>query len=116
MLIRSVIQHEVQNDPYIAVVGFTQKRFEIVQRSIFRRDASVIRNVIAAIPIGGGEVRREPDGIHAEIRKIIQLFDHAFEIANTIAISIRERTWIDLIKNCSLPPFQVSHALYPYLY
>jgi peptide/nickel transport system permease protein len=48
-------------------------------------------------------------GVHAQIRKIIKLVGHAFEIANPIAVAIRERTRIDLIKHCGLPPFQIGH-------
>ena len=109
MLIGGVIQHQVQNDADVALVRFSEEVFEIIQRSIFRRDIFIIRNIVAAVPIGRGKMRREPKGIDAEVFEIIQFCRDAFEITNAITVTIRKRARIDLIKNCALPPFEFCH-------
>ncbi len=115
MLVGGVIQHEVQNDADTAPVGFPQEDFEVLQRAILRCDIGVIRNIIATIPVGGGEVRREPDGIDAELGEVIQLFRHAFEIADAIPVPVGEGARIDLIENSSLPPFEFCLHQFPFV-
>src|SRR5688572_26525599 len=105
MLIRGVIQHEIQNDAHIPRVRFAQKRFEILKRAILWGDICVVRDVVPAVPVGGGEMRREPDRIYTEIGKIIKFFCDAYKITNAIPIAISKRARVDLIEDCSLPPF-----------
>src|SRR6185295_7731269 len=102
MLIRSMIQYEVQDDPHIPCMCFAQKCCEILKCAILRCNVGVVRNIVSAVPIGGGEVRRKPDRIHTKIGKIFKFFEDALEIADAIGISISKRAWIDLIKDCSL--------------
>jgi hypothetical protein len=80
MLIGCMIQHQVQNDADVSFVRFSEKRFEVIQRAVFRRDVHVIRDVITAIPIGGWIMRRKPDGVYTEVGKVIKFFGNTFEV------------------------------------
>jgi len=60
-----VVEHHIQNHAQATPARLGQKGLEIVQRTVFRRDARVIRHIVAAIGLRGGEVRREPQRIDA---------------------------------------------------
>ena len=109
MFVGGVIQNKIEDDTKISLVRFAEKIFEVIERAVFGRDIAIIADVITAIPVGGGEVRRKPERVHAEIFQILKFLDHAFEVADAIAVSVSERAWIDLIKDCGLPPFKFGH-------
>lgn len=79
--------------------------FKVIERAIFRSDIRVIGDVVAAIPIGGWKMRREPDRIDAKADEVIEFRGDAGKIADAVAVTISEGTWVDLIKDSGLPPF-----------
>ncbi len=109
MLIGCVIQNEVKDDAESALMRLVEKSFEVIERAVFRRDVAIIADVVTAIPVGGGEMRRKPERVHAEFFDVIEFFGDAFEVADAVAVSVGERARIDLIKDCSLPPFKFRH-------
>ena len=57
----------------------SRKLLEIVQGAVFGRNAAVVGDVVAAVPVGGGEVRREPEGVDAQVFEVIELFGHPWK-------------------------------------
>ena len=47
------------------------------------------------------------------VGEIIEFFGDPFEIADAIAVAIRERARVDLIENSCLPPFEIGHYSSP---
>ena len=111
MLVAGVVQHQVEDDPKPAAVRLLQEPTESGQPAVFRRDTAVIADVVAPIPVGRGEVRRQPDGVDAEVNEIIELLGDACEVTDAVAVAVGERARVDLVENGSLPPFQCGHGL-----
>ena len=87
-----------------------QQNFEIAQVTVLGRNAAVVGNVVAAVPVRRGEVRREPQGVDTEVFEIIELFGQALKVADPIAVAIGKRARVDLIENSFLPPFMRHSA------
>ena len=85
-------------------VGLREQRVELGQCSEHRIDIGVIADVIAEVGHGGGEDRREPDGVDAEFGEIGQAPADAGKIADTVAARVRERARGNLIDDAGLPP------------
>ena len=51
-----------------------------MKRAILRSNVAVIRNIVATVPIRGRKMRREPEGIDAEVFEVIEFFGDAFKI------------------------------------
>ena len=77
---------------------------KVVERTELGVDIKVVLNVVLMVG-GGGHHRREPDAVRAEIVAlvrvaivdIIELFDHAGDIADHVVVRIVERADPDLI-------------------
>ncbi len=61
---------------------------EIGKRPVSRLDIAVVGDVVAEIGLGAREDRRQPDGVDAEARDVIELGDNARNIAEPVAIRI----------------------------
>ena len=105
-----MVQHQVEDDPDPAIMRLGQEPAEIGQRAVLGRDIAVVADVVAAIPVGRGEVRRQPDRVDAEINKIVELAGDPSEVTDAIAVTVGERARVDLVEDSSLPPFQVGHG------
>jgi hypothetical protein len=110
MLIGGVIQHEVQDDADVPFVGCGEEGFEVVQCAVFRGDVAVVRDVVAAVPVWGGEMRREPNGVHAEVFEVVEFFGDALEVADAVAVPIGKGARVDLVEDCGLPPLEGCHS------
>src|SRR6185437_1465108 len=73
-------------------------------------DGAVIGDVIAEIAHRREEERREPDGVDAERRHVIQFLGDAGEIADAVAIAVEKTAGIDLVDDGAGPPFVILHA------
>jgi hypothetical protein len=51
-------------------------------------DAIVVRDIISIVFERGGINRQQPQAIHPQFLYIIQLFDHAAQIAMTVVVAI----------------------------
>jgi hypothetical protein len=56
------------------------------------------------------EMRGKPHGIYAQVTQVIQLRRNTREVADPVAIAVREAAQVDPIKDGSLPPFECCHA------
>ena len=88
-------------------MGLRNQRVKIRQRSVFRIDVAIIRHVITKILLWRRKERADPDGVNAQIGDIIQSGDDPLQVADTIAVGILKRPWIDLIDDGRFPPFQI---------
>jgi len=70
-------------------------------------DPAVIGHVIAEIAHGGGEKRRNPDAVHAQIGDVIQPFDDARKVADPVTCGVTEASRIDLINHRAAPPLRI---------
>ena len=98
MLIRGVIQHELDDHPQAARVRFFQERLEFLQRAIARVDARVVRDVIPIVTERRGIHRLDPEAVDAESR-MVELGRQPDEVADAVAIAVGERLDMELIED-----------------
>ena len=52
MLVRGVVQDELDDDPEAARVGGVEKLLEVLERPVARMDAEVVGDVVTVVPQG----------------------------------------------------------------
>ena len=104
MLVGAVIQDQIHNHSNPAAMAFRRKAVPIFHGPKFRHNCPIIRDIIPIVHIGRRVDRREPDGIYAEVRKIVEPAPNAFQIANTVAVRVLKAAGIDLVNDKVLEP------------
>jgi len=84
MLVGCVIQDEIDENPYAALLGLCDQPIPILQRSVFRGDVCVIRNIVAEIHIWRWEKWRDPDRVHTQLLDVVQSRRNSIQIADPI--------------------------------
>ncbi len=100
-----VVGDDVDDDPESQIVGCGEHRVEVGQRSEDRVDVAVIGNVVAGVALRRRLERGEPDGVDTEVAKRGKATGDAGQIAEAVAVGVRERARIDLVDDGGTPPF-----------
>ena len=85
----------------------SEQLIKILHGAEFRRDGTVIADVISAVHTGVLIHRIEPDHIRAEELDVIEFLRHAAQVADAIPVCIHKALGIDLIHHRLLKP--VTH-------
>ena len=104
VLVRGVVDHQVEHDLQPALVRLCQQFVEVGHRAELGHDGAVIRDVVAVVVVGRGEDGREPDHVHAQPRQIIEPRDHAAQIAHAVAVRVLEAARVNLVDHRILKP------------
>ena len=99
-----MVWDQVHNDPQTKVVGGSDQALSISQSSEDRVDVAVVSDVVAGVFLGRRIKGGEPDGVNAKVCDCRKAVDDARKVTNSIPISIRERTRIDLVNDGVTPP------------
>src|SRR5580700_44141 len=59
----------------------------------------VIGDVVTVIPQGRGEKRHQPDCVYPKVLHIIQLLGETLKIADTVGVTVKESSDMDLVDN-----------------
>ena len=97
MLAGSMVGNEVHQQLDIPAVRLGQQAIEVGERSIHRVDREIVGHVVAEIDHRRAVNRRKPNRVDTQMAKIIELGDHAGQIADAIAIGIEKRAHVHLI-------------------
>ena len=65
----------------------------------------IVGDVIAVIGVGRGIERREPYRVHVEALDVVELAQHAPEVADTVAVAVAEAARPYLVYRHLLVPF-----------
>ena len=71
MLRRSMVEHEIHDDPDAMSLGVFCQTVEVLQRSVHRINVLVVGNIVPKINLRRRIARRNPNSINAEICKVI---------------------------------------------
>ena len=104
MLVRSVVDHKIEDDFYVPLFSFRNHAIEIAERAVHRIDIFVIRDVIAEIDLGRGKTRGNPDSVDAKIFQIIEFGGYAIQIADAIVVAVEKCADVDLVNYRALVP------------
>ena len=98
MLVRRVVDHQVQQDLEAQLMGPVQDLFELIQGPVVRVDIFIVGNIIAVIRIGRWIDGAEPDGVHPQGFYVVQLVINPVEVSDPVAVAVAKAPDPDLIK------------------
>ena len=104
VLVRSVVEHHVEDQLDAALLRLGLQPIEIGHRAVLRIDRLVIGDIVTKIDLRRGEHRGQPDGSDAEFLQIIEVRSDSVQIADAVSIRIGETARIDLVDYRMLPP------------
>src|SRR5258707_4527134 len=107
MFVGGVRQDQINNDLDTAFMGAGDQDAEVCVRPKDRINGPIICDVASEIAHRRFVKRRDPDGINTECLDVIEVSIDTSDIPGSIAVSVKEASRIDLIDNCSSPPFRL---------
>src|SRR5262245_51857157 len=115
MAIGRMIGNEIEDNLDSIRVRRPHQLTKIIQRSKQRIDVAIVADVVAEISHWRRVDRRDPDGVDAEPGQVIEPRGNAFQVADTVVVSVLKRARIDLIDNTVFPPdrfwrIETTHA------
>src|SRR6266540_662214 len=109
MLVRCVIDHEVDEHTYAALLRAVGEFDKIADCAVARIDAVIIGHVVAVIAMGRDLERHQPDGRDAETMQIIETAHQTLEVADAVAVGIHVGSNRQAIDYRVLVPKVVDH-------
>ena len=110
VLITGVVHHQVHQELHAPGMDAVQDLTECLHAAELGGDIHIVGNIVSAVGTGGGIDRGEPDAVTAQGLDVIQFFQHAPEVAHTVAVAVFEATGPDLIKHHILIPTIPLHC------
>ena len=107
--VRRVVRDEVEQHAGFPVPRRGDQRVEVLERSQLGVDGAVVGDVVAPVVVRRGERRVEPEPVDPQPLEVIEARHDAPQVADPVAVRVRERTRIDLVENAVAPPRAVSH-------
>jgi hypothetical protein len=104
MLIGSVVHDEIQNDADTALLALGDHAVEVGERAVHGVDVLVVGDVVTEIHLRRGEAGSDPYGIDAKIVQVCHLRGDAFQVADTVVVTVGKAAGVDLIEDRMLPP------------
>ena len=109
VLVAGVVHDKVHEHAHTALVRPVEHLFEYVEVPVFGVYAPVVRHVVAEVGVGRGVERREPDGVHPQALYVVELGEHAVEVADAVTVAVAEAARPYLIDDHRLVPVAASH-------
>ena len=104
VLVGGVVGHEVEQHAQPAVVRGRHQRVEVGERAEARVDRRVVGDVVAEVLHRRVVDRRQPDGVDAEPHEVVEPLRDPPQVADAVAVRVRERARIDVVDDAPLPP------------
>jgi hypothetical protein len=108
MLIRRVVDDQLDQHLDVTGVGGIDKRLEVVERAVARMDVLVIGDVVAVVLERRGEERQDPQAGNPERLQIVELLGHALEVADAVVVAVEERFDVRLVDDGVLVPQRIG--------
>ena len=77
---------------------------DVVERAEERVDVLVVRDVVAVVVLRRLVDRGQPHHIHAEHREVVDVVEDPLDVADPVAVRVREGAGIDLVDDGAAPP------------
>ena len=104
VLVGGMVHHHVHQHADVALVSLGDQAVEVGHGAVLGIDGFVVRNVVAEVNLRRGVDGGQPDGIDAEVFKVVEVRDDAFEIADAVVVGVREASWVNLVEDGVAPP------------
>ena len=103
-----VVRDQVEQHRHVALAARRDERVEVRERAEVGMDVAVVRDVVAPVVVRRRHRRVEPDPVDPEPLEVVEPVDDPAQVADPVAVGVRERARVDLIENAVAPP-SVSH-------
>ena len=81
---------------------------EVLERAERRVHGGEVGDVVAPVLVRRGHRRIEPDAVDPQPFEVVEVRDHAAQIADPVAVGVRERARIDLVQHAVAPPHRLA--------
>jgi len=108
VLIGGMVEHQLGDHPQAPPVRLAQEELEILERAAVRVHVGVVGDVVPVVAQRGRVERKEPEGGHAQVLKVVEAAGEAAEIAETVAVAVLESTDPEFVDDCVLVPQGVA--------
>ena len=88
---------EVEQHPDAALAGRGHQLDHVLVGAVARGDGEVVGHVVPGVDERRGEAGVEPDHVDAERGDVVEVVDHAAQVAHAVAVGVGERLRIDLV-------------------
>ncbi len=105
-----VVRDHVDDHPDAGGVQCLDHPVEVVERAELRVDVAVVVDVVAAVGQRGRVEGAEPDGLDTERRQVRHALGDAGQVADAVAVRVREGARVDLVDAGLAPPGLVGRG------
>src|SRR5437764_1063407 len=113
VLVRGVVDDEVDEHPYAALLRAVSEFDKIANRAVARINAVIIGHVVAVIAMGRDLERHQPDGRDAETMQVVETAHQTLEVADAVGVGIHVGSNRQAIDHCILVPKVIDHGTRP---
>ena len=110
VLVRRVIDHQIDNDANAQLIRLANEIDEVAECAVARMNPVVVADVVAVIAHRRGVERHQPDTRDADAGEVREPVAQAPEVAHPIAVAIGKRADIEAIQDGVLVP-EVDHRI-----
>ena len=107
VLIRGVVDDQLDEDLEVPIVRGADECLEVVERAVAGMDAAIVGDVVAVVFERRGEKGQQPDARDAERLHVIELLREALEVADAVVVAVEEGLDVDLIDDRVFVPERV---------
>src|SRR5690348_15855208 len=111
MLIRGVVDDEVDQNADAAAVRLTHELDEVVARAEPRIDSVVVADVVAVVAPRRRLEGRQPDRVDAQRIEVVETPRESLEVAASIAVRIEECLDVEAVDDRVLVPEVSDHVV-----
>ena len=108
MLVRGVVDHQLDHHLHVATVSGIEKGTEIVQRPVGWVHVAIVGDVVAVIPQRRWKEGQQPEARDAQVLQVVELLQETAEVAYPVVVAVEERLDRQLIDDGVLVPERVA--------
>ena len=106
MLVGGVVDDEVHDQLHPALVHGREQGVEVRERAERRVDVAVVGDVVAGVVLRRRVDGGEPEHVDAERGEVVEVREDAAQVADPVAVGVREAARPDLVDDGALPPLR----------
>src|SRR5262249_24753479 len=112
MLIRGVVDDELDDDPQPATAGFAHEPAKVAHRAEVGVDPAIIGDVVTVVAAGARVERLQPKRGDAQLLHVIEALRQSGKIADAVVVAVGERLYMQLVEDGVLVPVYVRRLGY----
>ena len=107
MFIGRVVENQIHDDFYVALICRRDELVKVCKRAESRINARVVSNVVAVVDHGRRINRRQPNRTDAKAFDVVKLINDAAQVTGTAARRVKKTFRVNLVDGFFLPPMHI---------